>query len=93
MTIPRDEILRMVREAGGAVESFMTSTPMPIGVHMTIEQAERFAALVSAAEREACAKEAEDLRHLDIDGRCFHCDYSEDTAYRIAKAIRARGAP
>ena len=42
----RDDIIRMAREASG--HDFMGQR--------TIEFAERFAALVAAAEREACAK-------------------------------------
>ena len=59
----RDEIIRMLREAGG-----FDATP---------EFLERFAALVAAAEREACAKVCE------ADGLLW--------GRRYAAAIRARG--
>ncbi len=64
----RDDIIKMAKEAGikQAIE-----TPHLLMVH----ELERFAALVAAHEREACAKMAED-------GLIGHT---------IAKAIRARG--
>jgi hypothetical protein len=50
----RDDIIRMAREAGGADITSHGWTSW-VGVHST-EFLERFAALVAAAEREACAK-------------------------------------
>jgi len=60
----RDDVIRMAREAG-----FSVAWPE------TVPNFERFAALVAAAEREACAQLAETdlMRH------------------KIAAAIRARG--
>jgi hypothetical protein len=51
----RDDIISMAREAGGYVSE------MPIGDAWLFDDAalERFAALVAAAEREACAKACE----------------------------------
>ncbi len=80
MKITPDEIIRMAREADTGPELF--SFP--------IEFLERFAALVAAAEREACAKVCIDLPSpADIpegegwwDVGCVDC----------ATAIRARGA-
>ena len=46
---------------------------------------ERFAALVAAAEREACAKEAENESNFDS------TECGIDVANDIAAAIRARG--
>ena len=66
----RDDIIRMAREAG------MTGLKEG-GV---LENFERFAALVAAAEREACAKICEETRFPD-----------SYTAIRCAAAIRARG--
>lgn len=64
----RDDIIRMVREAGG-----FDATP---------EFLERFAALVAAAEREACAKMAE----------AFHQHQYDFTGnLELHEAIRARG--
>jgi hypothetical protein len=59
----RDEVIRFTREAGG--------------FDITPEFLDRFAALVAAAEREACAKVCE--RHADSSADIF------------AAAIRARG--
>ena len=96
----RDDIIRMAREAGmaphfghtdddgkhhPAVNALKTSVP--------VEWLERFAALVAAAEREACALIAEDG---DNEERCTgYYDQLGDakaTARNIAAAIRQRGA-
>jgi hypothetical protein len=70
----RDDIIRMAREAGMLAVSFnRTSGDTELSAY-TLEL-ERFAALVAAAEREACA----DL-----------CEGHYDTA-QAARAIRARG--
>ena len=66
----RDDIIRMAREASNT----------PIDHHATpelfgVNQLERFAALVAAAEREACAKTCEHQPHW----------------VACAAAIRARG--
>lgn len=76
----RDEIIRMAREAGAAV-----GTVMPDGPEIIFPQCmdvERFATLVAAAEREACAKfvEEEYVRQFD-----------EPWRQNLAAAIRARG--
>ena len=66
----RDDIIRMAEHAGFG---------MPVQVfQFRVEELERFAALVAAAEREACAKM--------FDGEVWAYDYRE-----IAAAIRARG--
>lgn len=70
----RDDIIRMAREAGINVEQGFLLRFM--GVE---DDLERFAALVAAAEREACAKVCDDLV-LD--------QYS---ASGCAAAIRGRG--
>ena len=68
----REDIIRMAREANikQAIE-----TPHLLMVH----ELERFAALVAAAEREACAKVVED-----------YCGAWDDEGYALAAAIRAR---
>lgn len=82
----RDDIIRMAREADMDVDHAESNA---WGAIITAEPAdlERFAALVSAAEREACAKLCEHLadavsneNHIAIEQRQF-----------CAKAIRARG--
>jgi hypothetical protein len=70
----REEIIRMAREAGLAYGS----DEKPLG------SVTRFAALVAAIEREACAKVCEELR--DEDGY-------EAWNTECAAAIRARSKP
>lgn len=52
----RDDVIRMAREVGALVEEFMSNPPRPGLFYMDTEQLERFAALVAAGEREACAQ-------------------------------------
>jgi predicted HAD superfamily phosphohydrolase len=70
-----EDIVRMAREAGLCDEEGMDSDSIVITDYL-----ERFAKLVAAAEREACAK---------------HFDGSDYMMYRseVAAAIRERGAP
>jgi hypothetical protein len=82
----REQVIRMAREAGlhsavllhiyGGREGAMTD-----GEIDELRRLERFAALVAAAEREACAKVCEEHWHID----------GEHTAYEFARIIRARG--
>ena len=82
----RDDIIRMAREAGfnefsdglrddGSRDTYLDCWP---------ENLERFAALVAAAEREACAKECDDKAKETFSGQCqVWGDY-------FARVIRAR---
>jgi hypothetical protein len=73
----RDDIIRTAREAfhdPDAVDAWQNGFWV-----ITQEELERFAELVAAAEREACAKM--------FDGDVWAYDYRE-----IAAAIRARGS-
>lgn len=72
----REDIARMAREAGDSWHDTLPSDR---------EFLERFAALVAAAEREACALVCEALP-----ATCTWMDYDED-CMECAKAIRARG--
>ena len=73
----REDIIRMAEEAGISIGAFG-------GRYQ--RQLERFAALVAAAEREACAKVCEAL------GNDASIDEMEYRAFREAdEAIRARG--
>jgi len=72
----REDIIRMAREAGF---NEIQTNAMVFGAIL-----ERFAALVAAAEREACAKACEELV-LEHPGR------ADLTASQCANAIRARG--
>ena len=79
----RDDIIKMAREAGfEAAEYGLNCTSGMYAYNMKI--VERFAALVAAAEREACAKVCE---QYDDDGGA-----GETWGPRFAEIIRARGA-
>ena len=65
----REDIIRMAREAGGLPDPMVF-----VGAY------ERFAALIAAVEREACAELCEQMDH---DGVMIAAD--------CAEAIRARG--
>ena len=69
-----EQIILLAREAG-----FSVSWPE------TVVNFARFAALIAAAEREACAKEAENEWNFDV------TECGIDVANDIAAAIRARG--
>jgi hypothetical protein len=74
----REDIIRMAREAG-----FRDTTTPVVALGVSWEQVQRFAALVAAAEREACARVCEDI-DTEYEG--------EDVlATWCAAAIRARG--
>jgi len=70
----REDIIRMAREAG-----FRDTTTPVVALGVSWEQVQRFAALVAAHEREACAKAVED-----------YCGAWDDEGYALATAIRAR---
>ena len=83
----RDDIIRMAQEAG--LEQTVSIAPdgsSRIVSCPPIEPLERFANLVAAAEREACAKVC-DVLVLEHPGR------ADLTAKQCAFAIRERGAP
>lgn len=69
----RGDVIRMAREANICIANSIL-LPAPDG---QVEALERFAALVTAAEREACAKVCADKPGID--------------AWECAAAIRARG--
>jgi hypothetical protein len=71
----QDEIIEMVREAGGSDVGGPGWTTW-VGTQST-EFLERFAILVAKAEREACAKVADKWPDYETEG--------------LAEAIRARG--
>ena len=76
----RDDIIRMAKEAGWSRTGRNPETGPEFPV--LIDRLERFAALVAAAEREACAKVAE-----SYEPTCDTCPSG------VANAIRARGEP
>jgi hypothetical protein len=82
----KDDIIRMAREAD-LVSWLPTNKNYSDGLwwidaHEPGEELERFAALVAAAEREACAKVCDELET---------CSDAEFYGYEFAAAIRARG--
>lgn len=77
----RDNICCMAQEVSG-VEFPIPMDGVKIG--MSMEHLERFAHLVAAAEKEACAKVCDELV-LEHPGR------ADLTAKQCAAAIRARG--
>lgn len=78
----REDIIRMAREAGiGQTGPWFNCVE---------EELERFANLVAAAEREACAKVCEELRDDWLRGRGRYEFMGEGADY-CAEAIRARG--
>ena len=100
----REDIIRMAREAGwsglyttyneptGAADWKMVKESLTVPV--TMEQIERFAALVAAAEREACAKACEDaaIRLLSGKARINQVDRHVAAVLQYKAAdIRARG--
>jgi hypothetical protein len=74
----KDDIIRMAREAG-CIPVRHPEYDNDVQVFATPDELERFAALVAAAEREACA------------GLCDSEATIEGIAQRCAAAIRARG--
>jgi predicted secreted Zn-dependent protease len=84
--VSREDIIRLAQEAGfirvvaAHEDGSVTTTVAPI------EELERFAALVAAAEREACAKVCEEMarRHDDIRRAALEV---------VAEWIRARKEP
>ena len=80
----RDDIIRMAEHAGFG---------MPVQVfQFRAEELERFAALVAAAEREACAVVCERLPEtFKIAADEFGYEAETPTAENYAAAIRARG--
>jgi hypothetical protein len=73
----KDEISRIIQDNG------LFHGTMALGVVMDANHLERFAALVAAAEREACAKVCDQRAEEDT----FEGGY----ANACAEAIRARG--
>jgi hypothetical protein len=73
--VTREDIIRMAKEAGICTGNSIL-LPAPDG---QIEALDRFAALVAAAEREACAKVCETEGSVD------------DLPEHYADAIRSRG--
>lgn len=61
-----DDITRIAREADEYADSVFPSLPRPLGTRWTAVRNQRFAALVAAAEREACALECDKVYYQNI---------------------------
>ena len=86
----REDIIRMAREAG-----FRDTTTPVVALGVSWEQVQRFAALVAAHEREACAKVCEEVESR-AEELWDKFAYPEDQgmasgARQCTTAIRARG--
>ena len=77
----REDILRMAKEAG--LEVYAIAEPQQIDWSCLIDDLHEFAALVAAAEREACAKLCEEKETYGDPVQCWLDD--------CAASIRARG--
>jgi hypothetical protein len=80
----RKDVIRMAREAG-----FRDTTTPVVALGVSWEQVQRFAALVAAAEREACAELV--VRGTDEPVQTKTLEILRKERERIATAIRARG--
>ena len=82
----QDEIIRMALEAGGYLAELPNGEAWLFNDN---QQLERFAALVAAHEREACAKVADN--ELMNTNMLTSYPPKSSAAWNIAAAIRARG--
>jgi hypothetical protein len=86
--VNREDIIRMAREAGFEADMFGRGI-------WDSSDFNRFAALVAAHEREACAKACEDeaaeFRSQKEGCRDARYDWKEDAAMECSLAIRKRG--
>ena len=83
----RDDIIRMAKEAGfNQILATTTGADVWIGDGFYVEELERFAALVAAAEREAVGNII-----LDYAGRDDLSDSDESLLKHLFELIRARG--
>jgi putative hemolysin len=85
----RDDIIRMAREVGAYYAAIDEATGQEF---LTLpEQAfERFAAIVAAAEREACMEQIGILVEAEREA-CAQIAFNAKTYIEAAAAIRARG--
>ena len=83
-----NDIIRMAREAGFEMDDSFVLEPSVVW-YIVEGQLERFAALVAAAEREACAKLCDEMEEKaeEHGTECCKWPTPSDCAY----AIRARG--
>lgn len=98
----QDEVIAMAREAGARTEHWATKLFPPAQFLMTPAELERFAALVAAAEREACAQECDKLAAGALADQSGSSDELTNVMLRLvaqlvyaesAAAIRSRSTP
>jgi hypothetical protein len=75
----REDIIRMAREAASEDGTTRPDKNIVLYAAKTSKFLERFAQLVRASEREACAEVCEEIKGVKLQG------------YEFATAIRARG--
>lgn len=85
----RDEIIRMAREAGAVTGVKDHLNVDGDSIVFVPEELEAFAALVAAAEREACAKALDAI--AEVIPTASHETFVYKTVTECAAAIRARG--
>ena len=87
----REDIIRMARESG--LEAYAALEHKQIDWACLVEDLERFAALVAAAEREACAKVAEAQENRVVVSHPARIEFDPNSmmARKIAAVIRTRG--
>jgi hypothetical protein len=88
--VTREDIIRMAREAGATNVDAADPQCWVGAIAFDVEELSRFAALVAAAEREACAKVCEEYRDEWLKGRGRYEFMGEGADY-LADFIRARG--
>jgi hypothetical protein len=76
----RDEVTQLAKEVGAELSAYINYHYDEVVVVFYKDQLERFAALIAAAEREACAKVCDERERANLYG------FKE-----CAAAIRARG--
>lgn len=89
----RDDIARIAKEAGFQTDVCLSGADVWIDDGYYVKELTRFAALVAAAEREACAKICDETRYTgyvpaeDGEARAYY----DAAAESCAEEIRARG--
>lgn len=86
----KEDIIRMAQEADGYADAMDIGGKNYIGL-----RDEYFAALVAAAEREACAKTCEAQENQVVQRHPARVEFDPDSmmARKCATAIRTRGQP
>ena len=91
--IPRDDVLRMAREAGFEEwheSSLGENCLLQVGEYPVDDQVFKFAALIEAEVTEACAKVCEEIIDAITHQNAEEC-WPWDAVADCAAAIRARG--